>query len=59
MVIGCARTRDGRWRVYLHDDHTGQLCDHRGRLVSGRLPIYQIGRRLAELGVHGTDLVSE
>jgi hypothetical protein len=58
MVIDCARTRDGRWRVYIHDDHTAELCDDRGRLVSGRLPIYEIARRLAELGVAGDDLVS-
>lgn len=53
------RTRDGRYRVYIHDDQTAALGDDRGRLLTERVPLYEVGRRLAELGVDPDDLVPD
>jgi hypothetical protein len=59
MVVGCAVTPDGKWRVYLFDDHRAELADAKGRIRYGPAPIYRIADRLAELGYGGDDLVPE
>jgi hypothetical protein len=59
MIVGCLCTRDGRWRVYLHDDHTAELVDRHGHPVTGRVPMYQVGQRLAALGIAVDDLVPD
>jgi hypothetical protein len=59
MVRQVCRTRDGHWRVYLHDDQTAELVDERGRVVMGRTPMYRITDRLAELGYGPDDLVPD
>lgn len=58
-VIRSMRTRDGRWRVYVYDDHSAELCDDHGRVVLGRVPLHEVGKRLAEEGVGGDDLVAD
>ena len=50
------RTRDGRLRVYIYQDQTAELVDEHGVTLLGRVPLYDIGRRLAELGFAGNDL---
>lgn len=57
MVLTCARTSDGRYRVYLYPDQTAELGDAEGRLLSARKPLYRIGKTLAELGIDPSDLV--
>jgi hypothetical protein len=57
MVVTCARTSDGRYRVYLYPDQTAELGDDQGRLLSGREPLYRIGQALAELDIDPSDLV--
>ena len=47
-----------RWepleRVYLSADHMAELSDIRSRTVSGREPLFLVGRKLVELG-YGVD----
>jgi hypothetical protein len=59
MVEQTARTADGQWRVFLHEDQTAELADHRGRLCLGRVPLHRIGIYLAELGYDVGDLIRE
>jgi hypothetical protein len=56
VVAACMRTRDGRLRVYIYQDQTAELVDKHGVTLLGRVPLYEIGRCLAELGVAGNDL---
>jgi hypothetical protein len=45
--------------VYLYADHTAELSDVKGRKVSGREPLYVVGRQLADLGYAVDELVAE
>jgi hypothetical protein len=52
-VVGSVQTRDGKYRVYLHEDQTAELCEVRGRsnhTVIGRSPLPRITDWLAEKG---------
>lgn len=53
------RTRDGRLRVYLYADQTGEISNDKGVLLTGRMPIYRIGEDLAERGVAWDELVED
>jgi hypothetical protein len=55
---GCARPT-ARYRFYLHADQTAELGDAHGRLVSGREPLYGIGKLLDDYGYGMEDLVPE
>jgi hypothetical protein len=59
VVEQCAVTADGRYRVYLYPDHTAELSDIRGRKVSGREPLFLMGRKLVELGYGIDELIAE
>jgi hypothetical protein len=59
MVEQCVRTADGRYRVYLYPDQTAELGDANGRLVSGRGPLYRIGKLLDDYGYGMEDLIPE
>ena len=52
-VVSSFRTRDGRYRVYKHEDQTAELCEVEGkanRVVIGRSPYYVIMNRLVDMG---------
>lgn len=53
------RTRDGRYRVYLHHDHTAELSDQTGKIILSRTQMYRISQYLAELGIKGDDLIED
>lgn len=59
MVERVVWTADKSIRVELFADQTGQLSNPRGALLSDRLPLYKIGRRLIEMGYDSADLVPE
>jgi hypothetical protein len=59
VVEQCAMTADGLCRVYLYADHTAELSDVKGRKVSGREPLYVVGRQLADLRYAVDELVAE
>ena len=59
VVEQCALTADGQYRVYLYPDHTAELLDIKGRKVSGREPLYAVGRKLADLGYGIDELIAE
>jgi hypothetical protein len=46
-------------RVYLYPDQTAELGEAKGRLVSGREPLYRIGKMLADYGYGLEDLLPE
>lgn len=59
-VVSSARTPDGRYRVYLHEDQTAEVCEVRGHsnvVVLGRSPLHRVTDWLAEKGYE--ELVSE
>jgi hypothetical protein len=58
-VAKVMRTRDGRYRIYIYDDHTALMCDQRGKTILGRTEMYKISERLAELDVRGDDLIED
>jgi hypothetical protein len=52
-VVAAMRTSDGKYRVYLHEDQTAELCEVRGKtnlLVLGRSPLNRVTDWLAEKG---------
>ena len=59
VVVRGVHTRDRRWRLLIHHDQSAELIDERGNIVLCRVPMYQIGERLAELGVSSDDLVPD
>lgn len=57
MLVRVMRTIDGRLRVDVYADQTAKILTAAGTTIVGREPLFRIGRRLAELGVAGDDLV--
>lgn len=53
------RTRDGRLRVHIYDDQSAEMSDAQGRLLTERVPLYQVGQKLTELGVRLDELEEE
>lgn len=54
MVV---QTRDRAYRLNVYADETGRIFTDNGSPVTDRAPLRDIGRCLAELGVHAADLL--
>lgn len=59
MLVRVMRTADRRLRVDLFDDQTAQILTAGGTTIVGRSPLFRIGRRLAEMGFAGPDLIPD
>lgn len=59
MVEHVMRTQDGRIRVYLYTDQTAEITDSRGSVLTDRMSIHLVGRRLAAMGVDSSELVAD
>lgn len=53
------RTQDGRLRVYLYTDQTGEISDGRGVLIVHRTVLFRIGQYLDKIGIGFDDLVPD
>lgn len=59
VIEKVAWTADRAYRVYLFADQTAWITSGSGTTITARLPMYEIGRRLVDLGYDAADLVPE
>ena len=59
MLVRVMHTIDGRLRVDVFEDQTAQILTTGGTTIVGRSPLFRIGRRLAEMGFAGADLIPD
>ncbi len=59
MVIRHYVTRDRRYRVFLHEDQTAELCHANGQQITGRVVLHVVADRLVTLGVGLDDLIED